>query len=210
MDPKELPSPEVLRQLLRYEPETGKLYWRERPAAFFKGEANVSPQSAANRWNGRYAHRESATTSHKGYPQVRIQWAGFSAHSVIWAMHYGEWPSLHIDHINGQRDDNRIVNLRLATRSQNNQNVRSQRGSSSRFKGVAWDKSRGKWTVGIKVNYKRHNLGRFDCEIAAAKAHDAAALRLYGAYAKLNFPVVDVNGGGLPAPARAVGDALDV
>ena len=110
------------------------------------------------------------------------------AHRVAWAIYYGEWPTAHVDHANGNKADNRIGNLRLATRSQNNQNVRSAKNASSNFKGVTWDASRNKWIAGIKKDYKRHNLGRFDTAEAAARAHDDAALRLYGEYAKLNFP----------------------
>ncbi|SLN74675.1 AP2 domain protein [Roseivivax jejudonensis] len=188
MAKKPLPCPTVLRQLLDYNPETGVLTWKHRPTWVYKPK-KVSPQTRANRWNATWSGKPALNLVRSGYKGGSIFSVTVEAQRVAWAIYYGEWPSdRHIDHINGDPTDNRICNLRLATRSQNNQNVRSAKGSSSRYKGVAWDKSRGKWTAGIKHNYKRHNLGRFDCEEEAARAHDAAALRIYGEYAKLNFP----------------------
>ena len=65
--------------------------------------------------------------------------------------------------------------------------VRS-RGGSSKYKGVTWDKSRSLWIAGVKVDGKRFNLGRFKDEGDAARAYDAAALKAWGEYARLNFP----------------------
>jgi hypothetical protein len=187
MASKDLPSPETLRQLLRYDPDTGKMFWLHRGLELFSSN-KISAQSGSNRWNAAYAGREAGTYSNKGYKIIGVLRSHYSLHRVAWAMHYGAWPDGHLDHANGARDDNRIENLRQASRSQNNQNVRSQAASSSVFKGVTWDKSRKKWAAGIKKDFVRHNLGRFSCEVQAAKAHDEAAVRLYGAYAKLNFP----------------------
>lgn len=75
------------------------------------------------------------------------------------------------DHINRDRLDNRRSNLRIATPAQNSQNISSQRGASSRFRGVSWDKARDKWAVYVKLGGLRRNLGRFaDEEEAAAVA----------------------------------------
>lgn len=90
-----------------------------------------------------------------------------------------------VDHINGNKLDNRKSNLRLCSRSQNMANAPG-RGVTSRYKGVGWDRSRGKWHAKIMVDYKTINLGRFDSEIEAARAYDAAALRYFGSYATLN------------------------
>lgn len=91
------------------------------------------------------------------------------------------------DHRNRDRLDNRRENLRPATRSQNAANS-AKKGTSSVFRGVCWDKARERWTAGIKVDYRRRNLGRFDNEVDAALAHDAAAFTAFGEFAVLNFP----------------------
>ena len=193
MAKKPLPTPEQLRQLLRYEPETGKLFWRERTPDMFTetssedGRWRRSAEWAANRWNSAHSGKEAFTALSYGYYVGTVLGRRVMAHRVCWAISVGAWPDI-LDHANGVPSDNRLENLRVATRSQNNQNVRSQRGSSSKYKGVTFDRSRGKWIAGIKKDFKRRNLGRFEREIDAAIAHDRAAIELYGEYARLNFP----------------------
>lgn len=98
-----------------------------------------------------------------------------------------------VDHRNGNTLDNRKVNLRMATTSQNGANSRksgkrSGRTTSSRYKGVCWVSSQKRWRAYITVNKKRHHLGRFTDEKEAAKAYDAVALYHFGEFAMLNFP----------------------
>lgn len=92
-----------------------------------------------------------------------------------------------IDHANGNGLDNRRSNLRFATRSQNSANS-NKKGSTSRFRGVCWDKRRGNWHVAMRCNYRSVNIGNFASEEAAARAYDAKALELFGEFARLNFP----------------------
>jgi len=92
------------------------------------------------------------------------------------------------DHINGNKLDNRLSNLRVVTHQQNMHNRKPQ-GGGSRYKGVYWDKSAGKWRAQIWHNGKRIHLGLFIDEIEAAKAYDVAARRLFGEYARCNFPI---------------------
>lgn len=90
-----------------------------------------------------------------------------------------------IDHINGNKLDNRKSNLRLCNRSQNMANTPS-RGGTSQYKGVGWDRTRQKWQAKITVNYRTINLGRFDIEVDAARAYNDAALHYFGSFAAIN------------------------
>lgn len=101
------------------------------------------------------------------------------------------------DHINGDGLDNRRKNLRIANHSQNNQNQKKSANKSSKYKGVCWHKSEGKWKVQIHLNGVEISLGRFNKEIInevdvgeirAAKAYDDAAVKYFGSFARLNFP----------------------
>jgi len=95
---------------------------------------------------------------------------------------------LDVDHINGDRQDNRKKNLRLCSRSQNMQKAKKRSGTKSRFRGLSWDRTRQKWMVTIQADAKLTYIGRFDDEEEAARAYDAAAKRLHGEFANLNFP----------------------
>lgn len=91
-----------------------------------------------------------------------------------------------VDHWDGNGLNNRRSNLRDATHAQNGGNARKHPGCSSRFKGVYW--SKGKWQAQIGVNHRTRYLGRFDSEVDAGRAYDAAALDAWGEFARLNFP----------------------
>ncbi len=92
-----------------------------------------------------------------------------------------------VDHINGDKLDNRRANLRLATHAQNMQNMAPRQGSTSRFKGVYWKSEHRYWVAGITVNKIRHHLGSFVSEFDAARAYNAAAVKYFGEYARLNI-----------------------
>ena len=93
-----------------------------------------------------------------------------------------------IDHVNHDLLNNLRTNLRSVTHRQNCCNQRKPNGKwSSRFKGVSRHRSNGKWTAGIKVQYKRVYLGIFEIEIEAAGAYNQAAETYFGEFAKLNL-----------------------
>ena len=90
-----------------------------------------------------------------------------------------------VDHINGDRLDNRRENLRLVTRSQQNMN-QSPRGGSSRFKGVSWFCHQDIWQAKIKIDGKQIHLGHYSIEEDAARAYNEAAREMFGEFALLN------------------------
>jgi hypothetical protein len=100
--------------------------------------------------------------------------------------HNGFFPTIHLDHINGVKDDNRIDNLRLATCSQNQANTQKKIGFSSRFKGVNWHKKAKKWVAQINVNGKKKYLGCFHEEDTAAQRYNEAAVKQFGEFALIN------------------------
>ena len=136
MTKRTLPTPETLRQLLRYDPETGKLFWRERGPEWFPN-ATHSREHNQGKWNSRLSGKEALSGRTKGYATGMLLNGNYAAHRVIWAIVYGVWPEAEIDHINGVKHDNRIVNLREASRGENSRNIGLRSNNSSGYKGVS-------------------------------------------------------------------------
>ncbi len=128
-----------------------------------------------------------AVSSSDGYVYIKFMQKRFLAHRAVFVLHHGFYPD-EIDHINRVRSDNRIENLRDATSHSYNLGNQSKqsRGKTSIYKGVCWDKNRGKWMAGIKFEGKRYNLGRFSSELDAAIAYDEASVRIFGEYSHNN------------------------
>lgn len=160
---KSLPSVDYLRKRLRYEPETGKLFW-------------LDYEGMPNNWRVRWVGKEAFTANSYGYRQGEIDDVKFQAHRVAYAIHYGESPDGFIDHINGVKDDNRINNLRVVSQRENCRNATMQNNNKSGVNGVHWHKAAGKWTAQIRVDYRSKHLGLFDTlEEAAAARKEASA-----------------------------------
>lgn len=174
-------TPEILRELLRYEPDTGRFFWRKRDISFFADER------AWKIWNTKYADKETFTTNDgDGYRMATILYVKVKAHRAAWAMVYGEWPSIFIDHINLDPSDNRISNLRLADNSQNMMNGSLRSDNKSGYKGVYWCKEKGKWAAEGKINGKKKFLGRFDRKEEAYSAYCRHAKKHYGEFSRLS------------------------
>lgn len=128
----------------------------------------------------RRAGTKAGTINGRGYRQVGVNGKLYLLHRLIWIYVNGDAPFEEIDHINGVRDDNRITNLRTATRSSNMQNQRAARSNSkSGVLGVHWHKARKKWAAYIGVSGKTINLGRFTDKLDAHKAYVTAKRRLH-------------------------------
>ena len=177
----------VLPKILRYDAESGLLYWLERTPEMFTGKLR-SPSHCCAIWNARYAGNQAFNYKDKlGYLYGRIFDIGVAAHHAVFALHHGRWP-VEIDHINRNPSDNRIENLRETTRAENLLNTKS-RGGSSRFKGVYWNKRDNAWQAFIKIDRKMRFVGLFEDEEAAARARDAAIYAIAPEYCVLNFPL---------------------
>jgi hypothetical protein len=156
----------TLKELVSYDPETG----------IFTRLVRTSNKVKVGDVVG-------ARNSH-GYLFVNVCGKRYAAHRLAWYYVHGQWPDADIDHINGNKADNRIVNLRAATRSQNCANTPVRRNSKSGLKGVRWQEHAGKWKAQIKDRDGSRHLGYFDSKEAAHAAYVEAAGRLFGEFAR--------------------------
>ena len=163
---KPLPSAEHLRAVFRYDPTSGRLYWRPR---------DNEPRTRA------FAGKP-AGHAHGGYWRVRLKGFGvLLAHRVIWKMIHGIEPK-EIDHKDGDSLNNRIANLREATRAQNTRNRGRKRRAG--YRGVR--RSRDRWRAQIRVDGRLINLGSFDDPEAAYAAYVEAARKHFGEFARVD------------------------
>lgn len=167
---KRVLSPAVLRELLSLNPETGMMTWKVRAPEFFRRKG------ACEKWNARYAGKRAFTSISctNGYTQTKILCRVYRGHRVAWALFYGEWPRGELDHINGDRTDNSIANLRDVGRTENGKNLCVSRRNKSGVVGVTWDRERERWFASIRHGGRTVSLGRFDSLEAAAAARRRA------------------------------------
>lgn len=129
----------------------------------------------------------AGTVCKDGYIAITIDRKKHKAHRLAWLYVHGAWPEGQLDHKDRDKSNNRIDNLRPATRSQQIANTEKREGLSSKYKGVAWHKEDKIWRCAIVVNGVRHILGNFKSEEEAGKRYNEAALQYFGEYAKLNI-----------------------
>jgi len=128
---------------------------------------------------GHSAGTTAGTLNSRGYLLLRVDYVQYRAHRLAWLYVTGEWPSFEIDHRNGVRNDNRWVNLRDATRTQNarNQRIAHITNKSTGVLGVSFE--RGKWHARIRTDNGRKRLGSFDTVAAADAAYKKAKRRYH-------------------------------
>ena len=160
---KPLPPIEELREFLCYEPDTGLFRWK------FSGR-------------GTEANSVAGSLHSKGYIDVTINKKRFKGHRLAWALYYNQDPGeMQIDHIDKNKSNNKIINLRLASNRENGANSGPQRNNKLGVKGICCEK--GKFKARIKSNGKNYHLGCYDTIEEASDVYCAAAEELYGKFA---------------------------
>lgn len=155
---KKMPSQERLQKLFDYDQLSGSLRWKHRPAEDFK----TTP--AFLMWNKQNCGAIVGWVNSAGYMELRIDNASFRAHRVIWVYFNGDDANFHklqIDHIDHDRSNNRIENLRVVDRTQNMQNASMRSNNKSGHIGVHWHSIGKKWKAEIRLNGKAKHLGLF-------------------------------------------------
>ena len=158
---------ERIRELLDYDPATGHLIWR----------VTKSPKAPKGSIAG--------SVNAKGHVNLQIDKRMYALHQVVFALHHGHIPK-EIDHVNRNKQDNRIENLRACDSSLNKGNIGLLRSNRSGYRGVSLNTRTQKYHAQIKINGKQTYIGRFDTAENAARAYDGAARLYFGEFAHLN------------------------
>lgn len=152
-----------LRERLQYDPNSGRWVWLKTPRKGFEG-------------------KPAGSLDVKGYWCIKIDGKSYKASRLAYLYMTGEWPEDEMDHIDGTPWNDCWVNLRPATRTENNSNRRMRDNNTSGAIGVFWNEANQKWIAQINKMY----LGSYDSFEEAVAARDAAAKELHGEFATLN------------------------
>lgn len=172
--PKQHLSQAVLNELMTYAPDTGVLTWRTRGVHWFNDNRLRTAEQQMRSFNGQYAGTPALNClTVYGYLIGTIWRVNYIAHRAIWAMVHGQWPDYFIDHINGVRTDNRLVNLRAVGPVDNSRNSCIPVNNASGAIGVSWAPNAKKWRAVIGSRPRTH-LGYFDSLDEAIKARKKA------------------------------------
>lgn len=171
-------SPTDIAAVMRYDFRSGLIYWLPRPLCMFSDGRKFSAGHNAKVWNTRYAGKVAGNTTPRGYIQIGAFGRLMKAHRIAWCLHYGSWPSAGIDHINGVKTDNRIINLRDVGQAENNRNAALKRNNTSGACGVSWKRGLDKWTASIEEDGRQVHLGVFTEKTDAIAARKAAERRI--------------------------------
>lgn len=135
-----------------YDKDNGGLIWKERPISMFvkeiEGIGTAVDATQFKVWNKKNAGNHAGHIENNGYVRIKLFEKKLSEHRIVWTMLKGEIPrGYEIDHVNRDRNDNRIENLRCVKRNQNQKNIGAQKNNQSGVKGVFWCNSRNKWVA---------------------------------------------------------------
>jgi len=164
-------------RVLQADFETGKLFWRHRTPDMFPCDSN--PESQCASWNTKYAGKPAFTANSHGYRAGTIFDRMHLAHRVLWLLHTGFWPEEDIDHVNGNRSDNRIENLRSVPHVENQKNMCRGIRNKSGVVGVCWCGQINRWRANIRVAGSLMHLGYFAVFDDAVSVRKAAEVQ-YG------------------------------
>ena len=153
------------REIFTYDRVTGQLFWVSRPKRFYKRSL------------------VAGCVNSLGYVQISYKGKQYLAHRIIWEIEFGGPPEGWIDHIDGNRSNNKLENLRLASPKENTWNRRGNKNTTSRYKGVYYYKNYGKW----HARFSSTHIGYFKSEEEAAKAYDNFVANFQGHFARPNF-----------------------
>jgi len=174
-----LPPLDLLRQLLRYDFESGDFYWIPRqPEMFTQGVR--SNKHNCNIWNAKWAHKKAGSLQH-GYVAISINGKTYLANRIAYSIYHNEQLStkIEIDHINRIKSDNRIINLRKVTHEKNMKNQGKKSNNTSGQTGVHWHKINKKWVATIRPNNKFIYLGQYEKYDEAVKVRKNAELKYF-------------------------------
>lgn len=172
------PDAQYLRSILDYDPKSGRLTWKKRPADHFLDARTTKIWNTVN---------EGKTAGHlasQGYVRVWIDGKRYMAHCLAWVIKTGEWPRREIDHRDLDKSNNRWTNLRESTTSQNHFNIGLTASNKTGFKGVCYESSRNQYRAAVMIAGKTIFLGRFATPEEAHQAYCEAAQKHHGEYAR--------------------------
>lgn len=173
MTPKVRPIAPHLRALLDYDPESGTLTWKTRPL-----RSDGRPNNAIR--PGSEAGWLDVST---GYRRVGVLGTQIHAHRLAYFLFHDAWPE-EIDHVNGDKTDNRIANLRAASHAENLRNVKRRADNTSGHPGVSWSRRDKKWYAYIRVDGKTRSLGRHDTLEDAIAARRRGEIAFHATFAQ--------------------------
>jgi hypothetical protein len=174
---------EYLKSILDYNPDTGIFVWRERLVEHFKNGKQTKEHNC-NAWNAKNAGKQTGSQNKNGYLLIWVNYKVYPAHILAYIYMTGKQPDKKIDHKNGNKKDNRWINLRLATDFQNAANSKISKANTSGYKGVTFNKQKNKYAAQIKINYKTIYLGYYKTPEEAHAAYCAAATKYHGEFAR--------------------------